>query len=159
MTDDHVTLTSVSLDELPSLVGATLGPSGAADIPQIRIDTFADATDDHQWIHVDPERAAAGPFGTTIAHGYLTLSLGPALLWQLLDVPDAASVVNYGLDKVRFPAPVPVGSKVRMTAEVRSVDEVSGGLQLAYRGTFHADGLERPVCVADGLLRYYRGGQ
>lgn len=161
MTDSEATVTKtvVTLDELTGLVSRTLGPSGAVPISQDRINTFADATDDHQWIHVDPDRAAAGPFGTTIAHGYLTLSLGPALLWQLLDVSDAASVVNYGLNKVRFPAPVPVDSQVRMTAEVISVDEVSGGLQLTYRGTFMIDGQDRPVCVAEGLLRYYRGGE
>src|SRR5438094_10063812 len=98
--------------------GAEFGPSSWIDVPQEKIDAFAAATGDDQWIHVDPERAAAGPFGTTIAHGYLTLSLAPALLYELLEVDGARLIVNYGLNRVRFPAPVPVGSRVRMRAEV-----------------------------------------
>lgn len=153
----QVTPTRVSLDDLPDLVGKNLGTSDPIVVTQERINQFADATEDHQWLHVDPERAADGPFGTTIAHGYLTLSLSTALLWQLLEVPDAAQIVNYGLNKVRFPAPVPAGSEVRMTLDILDVEEVKGGYQVAYRGSAMIEGQERPVCVADGLFRYYRG--
>jgi len=147
----------ISLEDLPDLVGRNLGTSGPVQVTQDRVNTFADATEDHQWIHVDPDRAQDGPFGTTIAHGYLTLSLSTALLWQLLEVPDAAQVVNYGLNKVRFPAPVPTGSELRMTLDIVSVDDVDGGYQVTYRGSALVDGSERPACVAEGIFRYYRG--
>lgn len=149
--------TRINLDDLPRLVGVDLGTSEAIPVPQQRIDAFAEATEDRQWLHVDPVRAQQGPFGSTIAHGYLTLSLSTAMFWQLLEVPDAARIVNYGLNKVRFPAPVPEGSAVRMNLVIDSVDEVEGGYQVGYRGTASVDGQPKPVCVAEGLFRYYRG--
>ncbi|WP_030023811.1 MaoC family dehydratase [Streptomyces monomycini] len=144
-----------SLDALRNAVGEDLGVSDWLEIDQKRIDLFADATGDHQWIHVDPERAASGPFGTTIAHGYLTLALLPALVPQLLRVDNVKMGINYGVDKVRFPAPVPVGSRVRATARVAGVTEVSGGVQLATTVTVEREGGEKPVCVAETLSRFY----
>jgi acyl dehydratase len=142
------------LDEVKALVGKDLGQSSWLEITQERVNLFADATDDHQWIHVDPERAAAGPFGGPIAHGYLTLSLGPALLWEVLEVTDAALTVNYGLNRVRFPAPLPVGSRVRADIACAAVEEVSGGLQATLVLTFEREGGSKPVCVAEVLFRY-----
>ncbi|WP_206507659.1 MaoC family dehydratase [Streptomyces chrestomyceticus] len=144
-----------SLDALRNAVGEDLGTSDWLEIDQKRIDLFADATGDHQWIHVDPERAAAGPFGATIAHGYLTLALLPALVPQLLRVDNVKMGINYGVDKVRFPAPVPVGSRVRATARIAGVTEVSGGVQLATTVTVEREGGEKPVCVAETLSRFY----
>ncbi|MFF3271369.1 MaoC family dehydratase [Streptomyces chrestomyceticus] len=144
-----------SLDALRNAVGEDLGTSDWPEIDQKRIDLFADATGDHQWIHVDPERAAAGPFGATIAHGYLTLALLPALVPQLLRVDNVKMGINYGVDKVRFPAPVPVGSRVRATARIAGVTEVSGGVQLATTVTVEREGGEKPVCVAETLSRFY----
>ena len=145
-----------TLDDLTPLVGAELGVSDWLEITQERIDTFADATDDHQWIHVDPARAKKGPFGTTIAHGYLTLSLVIPLWTQLLDVRDVRNKLNYGLNKVRFPSPVPVGSKVRVRASLASVEEVSGGAQLTVDVVVECDGSEKPACVAQPVFRFYR---
>ncbi|MEV6314883.1 MaoC family dehydratase [Streptomyces sp. NPDC051776] len=144
-----------SLDELRSAVGQQLGFSDWLEIDQKRIDLFADATGDHQWIHVDPEKAAAGPFGTTIAHGYLTLSLLPALVPQLMRVEGVRMGVNYGSNKVRFPSPVPVGSRVRATAEVAAVTEVEGGVQLTTSVTVEREGSEKPACVAETVSRFY----
>lgn len=144
----------MSLADLPSLVGRQIGTSSGLLVDQARISAFADATEDRQWIHTDPERAKTGPFGTTIAHGYLTLSLSTAMLWDVLDVPDAAQVVNYGLDKVRFPAPVPAGAELRMTLEILNVDPVPGGYQVRYRGTATVPNQSKPVCVTEGLFRY-----
>jgi acyl dehydratase len=144
-----------SLDELRSAVGTQLGASDWLEIDQKRIDLFADATGDHQWIHVDPEKAAAGPFGTTIAHGYLTLSLLPAFVPQLLRVDGVKMGINYGSDKVRFPAPVPVGSRLRATAVISDVTEVPGGAQLALTVTIEREGGDKPVCVAQSLSRFY----
>ncbi|MEF3116087.1 MaoC family dehydratase [Streptomyces chrestomyceticus] len=144
-----------SLDALRNAVGEDLGTSDWLEIDQKRIDLFADATGDHQWIHVDPERAASGPFGATIAHGYLTLALLPALVPQLLRVDNVKMGINYGVDKVRFPAPVPVGSRVRATARIAGVTEVSGGVQLATTVTVEREGGEKPVCVAETLSRFY----
>ncbi|GCD38826.1 MaoC family dehydratase [Streptomyces chrestomyceticus JCM 4735] len=144
-----------SLDALRNAVGEDLGTSDWLEIDQKRIDLFADATGDHQWIHVDPERAAAGPFGATIAHGYLTLALLPALVPQLLRVDNVKMGINYGVDKVRFPAPVPVGSRVRATARIAGVTEVSGGVQLATTVTVEREGGGKPVCVAETLSRFY----
>lgn len=149
------TTRTVTMSELPGLAGTRLGSSATVEIPQDRIDTFAEATGDRQWIHVDPVRAKDGPFGTTIAHGYLTLSLAVELFWGILDVTDCEQVLNYGLNKVRFPAPLPVGSRVGATAELLTVEPCSGGYQLTVRLTFEADGVPRPVCVAEMLLRYY----
>jgi acyl dehydratase len=136
-----------------ALVGEELGPTGWVEIAQERIDAFAAATDDHQWIHVDPERAAEGPFGTTIAHGYLTLSLLPAFAYQLLPFGDARLTINYGLNRVRFPAPVPVGSRVRGRFRVVDVSEVDGGYQLTLEATVEREGADKPVCAAEAVYR------
>ncbi|WP_030893507.1 MaoC family dehydratase [Streptomyces sp. NRRL F-5053] len=141
---------------LRDAAGEELGTSDWLEIDQQRIDGFAEATGDHQWIHVDPERAAEGPFGTTIAHGYLTLSLLPALVPQVLRVEGMRMGVNYGVNKVRFPAPVPVGSRVRARVALGEVDEAAdGGVQVAARVTVEREGGEKPVCVAESLSRYY----
>ena len=142
------------IDELRGAVGADLGTTDWLVIDQDRIDTFAEATGDHQWIHVDPVRAADGPFGSTIAHGYLTLALTNLFLPQLLEVRSISMGVNYGVDKVRFPAPVPVGSKVRGSATVAAVDEVTGGVQATIRITVELEGSDRPACVVDSLSRF-----
>lgn len=145
-----------SPEELRSAVGEDLGPSDWLEIDQKRIDLFAEATGDHQWIHVDPEKAAAGPFGTTIAHGYLTLSLLPAFTPQLLGVDGVRMGINYGVNKVRFPAPVPVGSRLRATGRVAEVAEVAdGGFQVTLVVTVEREGGEKPVCVAESVARYY----
>jgi acyl dehydratase len=135
------------------LVGQELGPTDWVDVEQDRIDAFAAATDDHQWIHVDPERAAAGPFGTTIAHGYLTLSLLPALGSRVLPFGGARLTINYGLNRVRFPAPVPVGSRVRGRFRIVDVAEVDGGFQVTAEATVERDGGDKPVCVAETVYR------
>ncbi|MGB3698420.1 MAG: MaoC family dehydratase [Gordonia sp. (in: high G+C Gram-positive bacteria)] len=144
----------ISVAELPSLAGRDLGTSQRIRITQEQIDAFAAATGDHQWIHVDPERAKDGPFGTTIAHGYLTLALAVPLFWEILDVDDATQIINYGLNKVRFPAPVPVDSEVGASARILAVDPVRGGSQLTVALTFTAAGIDRPVCVAEMIIRY-----
>jgi acyl dehydratase len=149
-----MTRTINGIDELKSLVGEPLGTSDWLEITQERIDQFADATGDHQWIHVDPERAKDGPFGTTIAHGYLTISLAPALLPQVVQVKGFSMALNYGLNKLRFPSPVPVGSKVRVSAVLQSVEDVAGGVQLVYGLTFEIDGKDKPACVAEVVFRY-----
>ena len=134
--------------------GERFGPSSWIEITQEKIDAFADATGDHQWIHVDPERAAAGPFGTTIGHGYLTLSLLPVASYEV--VPRHGRMgINYGLNRVRFPAPVPVGSRLRASFEVVSVDEIDGGAQVTMAATVEREGGEKPVCVAEVVFRYY----
>ena len=134
--------------------GDTYGPSEWVEITQERIDAFADATGDHQWIHVDPEKAAEGPFKTTIAHGYLTLSLLPAASYEV--VPRRGRMgINYGLNRVRFPAPVPVDSRVRATFEVMSVEELEGSAQVTMRATVEREGGEKPVCVAEVVFRHY----
>ncbi|MFE2184425.1 MaoC family dehydratase [Streptomyces sp. NPDC059455] len=144
-----------SPDELRSAVGEELGPSDWLEIDQKRIDLFADATGDHQWIHVDPEQAAAGPFGTTIAHGYLTLSLLPSFTPQLLRVEGVRMGINYGVNKVRFPSPVPVGSRLRATGRIVEVTEVKDGLQMTLTVTLEREGGNKPVCVAESIVRYY----
>ena len=136
--------------------GLELGPSGWIDVTQERIDAFADATEDRQWIHVDPERAAEGPFGTTVAHGYLTLSLLVPITYELLPVEDARLAVNYGLGRVRFPAPVPAGSRVRGRLRVAGTSEVAGGVQVELAAVVEREGLEKPVCAAEVLVRLYR---
>ena len=145
-----------TLDDLTPLVGTSLGSSSWVEVDQRRIDTFADATNDHQWIHTDPERAEAGPFGTTIAHGYLTLSLLIPMWSELLDVREVRTKVNYGLDRVRFPAPVPVGSKVRATAMLAAVEPVAGGVQVTIDAVIERDGGDKPVCIAQPIFRFYR---
>jgi acyl dehydratase len=142
------------IEELKALVGEELGTSDWLEITQERVNTFADATGDHQWIHVDPERAKDGPFGGTIAHGYLTMSLGPVLLPQVVTVTGFSMALNYGLNKLRFPSPVPVGSKLRLSAKLVAVDDVSGGVQTTYELTFQVDGAEKPACVAEALYRW-----
>ena len=136
-------------------IGEPLGTSVWHLVTQEQIDRFAHATGDHQWIHVDPERAAAGPFGTTIAHGYLTLSLAPMLLYPLLEQLRGSLVVNYGLNKVRFTAPVPSGSRVRLSADIAGIDPFEGGKQYALALTFEREGQEKPVCVAESVFRIY----
>jgi acyl dehydratase len=142
-----------SVDELRELVGVELGPTAWHDITQAGIDAFADATGDHQWIHVDPERAASSPLGTTIAHGLLTLSLGPRFVEELLDLGGFAHRLNYGYDRVRFPAPVPVGTRLRMRLAVTDVVPVAGGAQLTATLAFEAEGSAKPVCVAAWVSR------
>ncbi|MFE2508582.1 MaoC family dehydratase [Streptomyces naganishii] len=144
-----------SADELKAAVGEQLGYTDWLEIDQKRIDLFAEATGDQQWIHVDPEKAASGPFGTTIAHGYLTLSLLPLFGPQLISVEGVKMGVNYGTNKVRFPAPVPVGSRLRATATISAVDEVPGGVQVATAFTVEREGGDKPVCVAESVARYY----
>ncbi len=144
-----------SVSDLASAVGSHLGYSDWWEITQERVDTFADATDDHQWIHVDPERAASGPFGGPIAHGYLTLSMAVPLIEQIVWVDGVAMGINYGTNKVRFPAPVPVGSKLRAGATLASVDEFEGGVQAALDVVFEIEGGSKPVCVAQVIYRYY----
>jgi acyl dehydratase len=148
-------ITAIKAAELPSLAGRELGRSGWYEVTQERVNLFADATGDHQWIHVDPERAAAGPFKTTIGHGYLTLSMATALLDDVLRVDGVAQVVNYGVGRVRFLAPVPVGSRIRLSARCVSVDEVPGGYQLTLALSFEREGPAKPVCVAEILFRFY----
>ena len=145
---------TLKLDELPNHVGERLGASGWHEVTQEQVRLFADATGDHQWIHLDQERAAAGPFGGTIAHGFLTLSLAPVLVHEVFDVPDARITINYGLNRVRFPAPLPVGSRVRADVTCVAVDEVPGGVQVTLAVTFEREGGGKPVCVAELLLRY-----
>jgi acyl dehydratase len=136
--------------------GLELGPGEWREITQERVNRFADATGDHQWIHVDPERAASGPFGGTIAHGFLTLSMLPESTFELMHVEDASAAINYGLNKVRFPAPVPVGSRVRASYRIVDVAEVEGGVQVTTAATVEREGSEKPVCVAETVSRYYR---
>jgi acyl dehydratase len=143
-----------SVEALQAAVGKTLGPSEWLQIEQDRINLFADATDDHQWIHVDVERARQGPFGAPIAHGYLTLSLVSHFLPQLMVVPNAKMGVNYGCNKVRFPAPVPVGSKIRASGEIASVEEIPGGAQVVVRVTVEVEGGTKPACVVESVSRF-----
>ncbi|MET8564976.1 MaoC family dehydratase [Streptomyces flaveolus] len=147
--------TFTSPDELRAAVAEELGPTDWVEIDQKRIDLFAEATGDHQWIHVDPEKAAAGPFGTTIAHGYLTLSLLPLFGPQLIRVEGVKMGVNYGTNKVRFPAPVPVGSRLRATGKITGVEDVTGGVQVTVAFTVEREGGDKPVCVAESVSRYY----
>ncbi|MFG2948366.1 MaoC family dehydratase [Streptomyces adustus] len=148
-------LTVHGLDGLKKLVGGDLGTSDWIEVTQDRIDTFADATGDHQWIHVDPARAAEGPFGAPIAHGYLTLSLFIPLFTELLDVQGVTTKVNYGLDRVRFPSPVKAGSRIRLTAGLAEVEDVPGGVQIAVDGTIEIEGGSKPAAVLRSLSRFY----
>ena len=141
--------------ELAAAVGTQVGTGDWIEIDQKRIDLFAEATGDHQWIHVDPERAKAGPFGTTIAHGFLTLSLLPVLASECYSVAGIRMAVNYGSNKVRFPAPVPVGSAVRGTAELVSTEEVRDGVQAVVRFTIAGPDGGKPYCVAESITRFY----
>ncbi|MFE5917499.1 MaoC family dehydratase [Streptomyces sp. NPDC056468] len=150
-----MTITVNGLDELKKLAGSDLGTSEWIEITQDRINTFADATGDHQWIHVDPERAAEGPFGAPIAHGYLTLSLFIPLFTELLDVQGVTTKVNYGLNKVRFPSPVKVGSRIRLVGRLAEVEEAPGGVQVAVDGTIEIEGGAKPAAVLQSLSRFY----
>ena len=143
------------VDDLRSAVGTQIGASDWITVEQGQIDTFADATDDHQWIHVDPERAKDGPFKTTIAHGFLTLSLLPSLIGQVYKVDGVKMGINYGLNKVRFTSPLPVGSKIRGSLELADVTDVDGGVQITNKVTVEIEGSERPALVAEWLTRQY----
>jgi acyl dehydratase len=145
----------VTFAELKAMEGRDLGFSEYITVTQDRVNQFADATNDHNWIHVDPERAAAGPFGAPIAHGFLTLSLAIPMWSELLDVTDVETKVNYGLDKVRFIAPVIVGSKIRMNAVINSITEIAGGVQIGVTQTIEIEGGTKPAVVAEGLYRFY----
>jgi len=151
-----MTITVQGIAGLKEKVGEHLGYSDYVEITQEQVNLFADATGDHQWIHVDPERAKKeSPFGGPIAHGYLTLSLGPTLSPQILRVEGVKMGVNYGCNKVRFPSPVPVGAKVRLGAELTSVEDIAGGAQVSMTFTFECEGAPKPSCVADIIFRYY----
>jgi acyl dehydratase len=144
------------LDELKALTGTDLGRTDWLEVTQQRVNTFADATDDHQWIHVDERRAKDGPFGGTIAHGYLTLSLLIPLFNELLEIGGVSMSINYGLERVRFPGPVRVGSKIRLHGVVDRVEEVKGnGVQMNVTFTVEIDGADKPACVAEAVYRHY----
>ena len=143
------------LPELKTRVGEHLGYSEFVESTQEKVNAFADATGDHQWIHIDVERAKAGPFGGPIAHGYLTLSLGPVLVPQVVQVQGIKMGVNYGCEKVRFPSPVPVGAKLRVGVELVDVTDIPGGCQVQMRFTFECEGAPKPSCVSENVFRYY----
>jgi acyl dehydratase len=143
-------------EALLGAVGTKLGPTDWTTVTQDQIDKFADATGDHQWIHVDPERAKAGPFGATIAHGYLTMSLASKFMADLISVSNISMGINYGVDKVRFPAPVPVNSKLRGAGEIVDAKEVPGGVQATIRVTIERDGVDKPAAIVDAIARYRR---
>ena len=145
---------TIAYDSLPQWLGATFGPTAWTPVTQPQVNGFADLTHDRQWIHVDEQRAKAGPFGATIAHGYLTLSLVPYFLGQLLDVSGISMAVNYGLEKVRFPAAVPVGSRLRASAELVEVQPKAGTTQTTVRVSVLCDAADRPVCVADVVILF-----
>jgi acyl dehydratase len=148
--------TFTTFDELEAAVGEGLGPTAWLEMTQERVDAFADATDDHQWIHVDVTRAAAGPFGGTIAHGYLPMSLVPGILHEVWRVEGMKMGLNYGINKLRFPSPVPVGSKVRADVTLANVEEVGGGgFQATLSVTMEIEGQDKPGCVAEVVYRYY----
>jgi acyl dehydratase len=146
------------IEELKAAEGETLGTSEWHEVTQADIDLFADVTHDHQWIHVDPERAKDTPFGGTIAHGYYTLSLAPHFMEQVVSFQGFAFALNYGVGKVRFPAALPVGSRVRASIQLAKVEDVQGGAQMTLAYTFEGEGIEKPVCVAETLARMYAGG-
>jgi acyl dehydratase len=140
--------------DLLGLVGRPLGTTGWMEITQERVNLFADATEDHQWIHTDPARASNGPFKGTIAHGYLTLSLAPAVISEVLEIRELTSALNYGVDKVRFPAPLRVGSQVRATVTVMRARQKTAGVEAVFTLTYEIEGEPRPVCVADVIVLY-----
>ncbi|MBO9688466.1 MAG: MaoC family dehydratase [Mitsuaria chitosanitabida] len=144
------------LEELESLIGQEIGVSDWIAVEQPRIQAFADATEDQQWIHTDPARAVAGPFGATIAHGFLTLSLLPRFYQTAFRVEEVRMGLNYGLDRVRFPAPVPVGSKLRGRFVLRKLEAIDGGVQMMVEVTVEREGGSKPVCVAESLTRQMR---
>jgi acyl dehydratase len=150
-----MTTTIEGIEGLKAKVGEHLGYSEWHEVTQEQVNQFADATGDHQWIHVDIERAKAGPFGGPIAHGYLTLSLTPTIIEQVVAVSGVSMAINYGLNKLRFPSPVPVGSRVRAGVELQSVEDTPGGCQVTLLVTYQVDGADKPACVAEILFRYY----
>jgi acyl dehydratase len=150
-------LTVNGIDELKTRIGDELGVSEWHEVTQDAIDRFAEVTGDDQWIHIDAERAKETPFGGTIAHGYYTLSLAPRFSYDLFKLEGIAFGLNYGLNKVRFPAPMPVGDRVRMRMELQSVDDIPGGAQITMKLTFEREGGDKPVCVAEALSRVYSG--
>ena len=148
-------MAKIAFDSIANHVGEHLGYSAWHNVTQEQVNKFADATGDYQWIHIDVERATAGPFGGPIAHGYLTLSLAPILLSQVLQVEGVKMGVNYGTNKVRFPSPVPVGSNLRLGAKLASVEDVPGGKQVTVEATFEVEGTTKPSCVAELVFRYF----
>jgi acyl dehydratase len=150
-------LTIDGLDALTERIGQELGVSDWHEVTQADIDAFAEVTGDHQWIHVDPERARSTPFGGTIAHGYYSVSLIPRFSYELLEMTGVAFGLNYGANRVRFPAPLPVGSKVRMRMTLQAVEEIAGGAQVTMLCTLEREGGDKPVCVAETLSRFYSG--
>lgn len=155
MTPTPTAATSVALADLPSLVGTTFGPSSWREITQEQVNRFADLTGDHNPIHLDPAYAAGTPFGGTIVHGYLTLALVVPLMAEVIEVTGVTTGLNYGLDRLRFPAPVLVGSRIRVTSTLREVTEVPGGQQAVFENVFEAEGQTKPVAVAVMIVRYY----
>jgi acyl dehydratase len=151
-----VTTVFASPDDLLPAVGQDLGASEWIEIDQARIDLFADATGDHQWIHVDPEQAASGPFGATIAHGYLTLALTNQFLPEIVRVDGISMGINYGVNKVRFPQPVVVGSRVRASAVLSSADEIDGGVQAVITIVVEIEGAQKPACIVESVSRFLR---
>jgi acyl dehydratase len=152
---DAMTPMTLDISELAAHEGRPLGTTAWRTISQNDVDTFAKLTGDEQWIHVDPVRAKLGPFGTTIAHGYFTLSLSTVCLDEVVDVTGAQLVLNYGSNRIRYPAPVPAGSRVRAVIELAAVRAIDGGVETTYRLTFEVDGGRKPGCVADIVYRYY----
>lgn len=144
------------LEDLTPLVGQEIGVSGWIAVDQPRIQAFADATEDQQWIHTDPRRAAQGPFGTTIAHGFLTLSLLPRFYETAFRVNEVRMGINYGLDRVRFPAPVPMGSRLRGRFVLKRLEAIEGGIQMMVEVTVESEAGGKPVCIAESLTRQYR---
>lgn len=147
--------TIAGIPALKQLVGEELGVSDWREISQAKVDAFAELTDDRQWIHVDVERARESPFGGTIVHGFLTVALAPSFMDELFAISDVSMGINYGLDRVRFPSPLPVGSRVRMRATLAAADDIPGGVQTKMLFTFETEGGDKPVCVAESLGRFY----
>ena len=148
-------MVKIAFDSIGTHVGEHLGYSAWHTVTQEQVNLFADATGDHQWIHIDVDRAKAGPFGGPIAHGYLTLSLAPVLLGQVLQVDGVKMGVNYGTNKIRFPSPVPVGSNLRLGGKLLNVEDVPGGKQVTIEATFEVEGATKPSCVAELVFRYF----
>ena len=147
--------TFTSIDELRAAVGQHIGYSDWHEVTQDQVNMFADATGDHQWIHVDPQRAAKGPFGTTIAHGFLTLSLIPKLISQIFRLEGVRMGINYGLNRVRFPSPVPTGSRIRAGLRLVSVEDIPDGVHVVNEVTVEREAGDKPCCVAETVVRYY----
>jgi acyl dehydratase len=156
MTSNPEGILTTPIDDLPTLVGRSFGPSSWREITQAEVTAYAELSGDRNPVHLDPVFAATTPFGGTIAHGYLTLSLVVPMMAEVFEVTGVGVGINYGLDRLRFPAPVPVGSRVRVHGEVLSVEEVAGGYQIAPRVVFDVEGGAKPACVADMVLRFYR---